>query len=638
MGSNPVGVAPNPVKNARLSGLPDLAAERYNRAVLQRATISTCVLSLLAPLTSSHARAQETHPPDLLDVRVEECARTMDGDCLLGLADFGAAAEAFTRFAREHRDDQRAPAVLARAVALWRELGKPERVLDIAREFRRTFPAHPRLADVAEEVFLVGELYQQRGETERATIHYELFLKEWSKVGGADREVVAHVRLAALLLEKSCPVAGVRGACVETRQVPFKCSEAGVPADIKAKQPTNLMNEVVIRHRRDRGLVRRAEEYLKAAKHLLATGKAGMTGQRLTDGLTRRNDLADASADSMLLAAHAVRDEYLALRRLPSGLNFEPPTQWDPPAVAERKRWVFEDSQRRWMDWLRAKTRLLKSLQNTANKAMAELGPKSIVRAAGLFAEATASLQAALTEDGEHLHECRPDASLHEGGGWVLEENRDAAIEACAMLADAITFDDEWSRFCQPRGRADRRSFYSRVIRPTPPRQQNELLPGLRPDEPMPTPDGSQGKPHQDPTSEMRMDRFAPRPFPGDRGASRSRTLGTLRMSEGKEFAWVFERLPPFDNTILDRLAAQAGPFPLPNRASIVRLTILGSRRECTYPLPSTLLVETAGNRIVKLDSPESGRNIGCLEKAAKALVLPKTYFKEEQARWRIDL
>ena len=48
--------------------------------------------------------------------------------------------------------------------------------------------------------------------------------------------------------------------------------------------------------------------------------------------------------------------------------------------------------------------------------------------------------------------------------------------------------------------------------------------------------------------------------------------------------------------------------------------------------------METVGNRIVKLDSPESGTNIGCLEKAAKALALPKTYFKEEQARWRIDL
>jgi hypothetical protein len=32
--------------------------------------------------------------------------------------------------------------------------------------------------------------------------------------------------------------------------------------------------------------------------------------------------------------------------------------------------------------------------------------------------------------------------------------------------------------------------------------------------------------------------------------------------------------------------------------------------------------------RIVKPDRPESGTNIGCLEKAAKALAPPKTYFK----------
>jgi hypothetical protein len=81
-----------------------------------------------------------------------------------------------------------------------------------------------------------------------------------------------------------------------------------------------------------------------------------------------------------------------------------------------------------------------------------------------------------------------------------------------------------------------------------------------------------------------------------------------------------------------------AGPFPLPDRATIVRLTILGAARECYHQFPSTLSVETAGNRIVKVDTPERGTNIGCLEKAAKALALPKTYFKEEQARWRIDL
>jgi hypothetical protein len=70
----------------------------------------------------------------------------------------------------------------------------------------------------------------------------------------------------------------------------------------------------------------------------------------------------------------------------------------------------------------------------------------------------------------------------------------------------------------------------------------------------------------------------------------------------------------------------------------MVRLTILEARRECYHPLPSTLIVETAGNHIVRLDSPERGTNISCLEKAAKALALPEVYFNEGQARWRIDL
>ena len=594
--------------------------------------------------TSTQARAQETGPGDPLDARVAECTRNMDGDCLLALADFEAAADAFTRFAREHGDDPRAPTGLGLAVELWRELAQPERVLDTAHEFRRAFPTHPRLAEVAEDVFLLGDLYQQRGEAERAASHYELYLQEWLRVGGADRAVVAHVRLAAFQLDKSCPVAGVRGACIEIKQVPFKCWEEGVAAAIKARQPTDLTNEVVIRHRRDAELVGKAEEHLRVAKRLLATVKSQAPERRLADRLARRNDLADASADSMLLAVHAARDELLALRRPPSGLNFETPTPWDTPKVAERKRWVREESQRIFGDWLRTKTRLLKTLQSTARKAMAELGTESIVRAAGLFAEVTASLQGALTEDGEHLRECHADGFFHEGGSWVLEENTDTAVTACAMLADAIPVGNEWFRFCQPRGTVTRRSRHRPVIQPAPLREQSELLPGLRPDEAMITADGSEGKPRQNPASEMRSDRFELRPFPGHQDAikprtpSRPRALGTLRMSEGAKLASVFERLPPFDNTILDRLAGRTGPFPLLNRASLLRLTILGARRECYYPLPSTLLVETAGNRIVKLDSPRSGTNIGCLEKAAKALALPKTYFKEEQARWLIEL
>ena len=606
--------------------------------MFRRAPLATYSLAILASLTSAQARAQETRPSDPLDARVAECTLSMDGDCLLGLADFEAAADAFTRFAREHRDDAQAPTVLASAVELYRELGQPERVLDTAREFRRTFPTHPRSAEVAEDVFLLGDLYQQRGEAERAASHYELYLKEWSRVGGADRAVVAHVRLAALQLEKSCPVAGVRGACIEIRQVPFKCSEEGAPAAIKARQPTDLTNEVVIRHRRDRELVGKAEEHLRVAKRLLAKVKHEAPGRQLAFRLARRNDLADASADSILLWVHAARDEFLALRRPPSGLNFEAPTPWDTPRVAERKKWVFEESQRMFMDWLQTKTRLLKTLQETSRKAMTELGPRSLVRAAGLFAEATSNLQAALTEDGEHLRECRPDGFFHEGSNWVLEENIDLAVTACAMLADAILVENEWSRFCQPRGRVNRHSRHKAVIQPTPLRQQNELLPGLRSDEAMMTADGSEGKPRQNPVSEMRSDRFERRPFPGHRRSSRPGTLGTLRMSDGAKLAPIFERLPPFDNTLLDRLAERAGPFPLPNRASLLRLTILGARRKCYYPLPASLFVETAGNRIVKLDSPQSGTNIGCLEKAAKALTLPKTYFKEEQARWLIEL
>jgi hypothetical protein len=601
------------------------------------------IVALLAP---SQSPAQAPLVSDPLNARLAECAQSIDGDCLLALADFEGAADAFERFSRERKNDVFAPTALARAVELRRELGQPEHVLEDAGEFRRTFQGHPRLAEVAEEVFLLGDLYQGRGEMERAASHYGLYLKEWANVGGTDREVVAHVRLAELLLDKSCPVAGVRGACIEITQVPYKCSDEGVPNAVKAKQPTDLKREVIIRHQRDVALVEKAETHIKEANRLLGKRRLELLGRNPTERQARQNSLADASADSMLLAIQATRDEFLWLTPLPTTLDFEQPTPFDSPAVAARKKWRFEDSARRFAAWLTAKTRLFKLLQDTSRKAMAKLGPRAMVRAAGIMAEATTSFRAALTEEGENLRKCRPDESIHGGGEWLIEENTDTAITTCAVLADAILVDDEWSRFCQPRGSVNRHSPFWRVIRPTPPRQQSELLPGLRPDEADSDGTVSPGKPSHDPASEIHSNQFEPRPFPGYRAkhveqkpkpAERKRG-GVLKMNEGTRLAPGFERLPPFDTTMLDRLAERAGPSPLPNRASFLRLALLGARRECYYPLPKILFVKTAGNRIVKLETPQPGTNIRCLEDAAKSLALPKAYFNEARARWNIEL
>jgi hypothetical protein len=77
---------------------------------------------------------------------------------------------------------------------------------------------------------------------------------------------------------------------------------------------------------------------------------------------------------------------------------------------------------------------------------------------------------------------------------------------------------------------------------PRPTRQQSELIPGLRLDEAMTAPDAIGAKPRQSRASEMRLDRFAPRPFPGHRSAEGQRGFKTLKMSEGSEFASLFGR------------------------------------------------------------------------------------------------
>jgi tetratricopeptide (TPR) repeat protein len=588
-------------------------------------------------LSAPQAHAQDDVLLDPLDVRVAECTSAMDGECLLEVADFAAAAKAFERFARDRADNPRAPRSLEQAVRLYRELGQPALALAAARDFRRLFPQHQKVAEVAEEVFLLGDLYRERGDDTREAEHYENYLEEWSRHGGKDRAVVAHVRLAESLLERSCPVAGVRGACIEVRRVPFKCAEDGVPDAIKAKQPTHLTNEEVIRHRRNPALVKAAEQHLKTAKRMAPVVKAQGFGSFAENAQARRNDLADAVADSMLLAVHAARDEFLSLRAPPAGLrSFEPPLPSDSDAVAARKAWEFEDSQRRWLDWVETKTHLFKRLRETTHKAKEELGPRSIIRAAGLFAEATADLSVALTDDQNHIRECRPDAAV-DSAGWVLEANAETALAHCVFLASITAGEDEWVRICQPRDLAGRHSVRWWLIRPPFFGEQHELLPALHPVDEDNQAAAPPTKPLQDPASEMHSNRFAPRPFPGLRKSDPGRRLAVLKMSEGQEIAWIFKRLLPFDGSIVDRLVAEAGASSLPNPTTFLGWVLLDVQRDCYRLPPPTLLVETSGNHITSIDSPQARARTGCLEKAREALVLPRTIFKQDHARWRID-
>ena len=431
------------------------SGEAYTGLAMTLATVTGCLVVLLGfPLY-----AQAVDP---LNARIAECGQARDGECLLTLAEFIAAADAFEVVAREPTGHPRASASLARAVRLRRELGQETLAMRDADDFRRRFPDHPRLADVASEVFQLGALYLDRGQPDQAIAHYQMFLREWGKVGGEDLPIVAHVRLAELLLDQSCPVAGVRGACVELAQTPTPCPFWYLEGARQAAACT-YQRRIVIRHRRDPQLTKDANVHLGAAAQLSKAAAVHRVG---------RDDLADALAGITLLSAQAEQEAYFALGGMPEGLDFTPPATGDPPGVARMRKRTFTLSNQRFMAWLVAKTVLLQRLEKSYRRAARSAGLVGRVTAAGLFAEVYEDFAQSQYE-WEEARERRYPGVMDLGSGIQgklepIEAKIVSALEACLAFARASGTGGEWFDYCQDRISKYRPGDYPKLVERVP--------------------------------------------------------------------------------------------------------------------------------------------------------------------------
>jgi hypothetical protein len=543
-----------------------------------------------------------------LEARVAECVQARDGDCLLGLADFEAAAQAFE--ARARAGGVYAATALSRAVRLRRELGHVSDVRALADEFRRLYLRHPRASEVTEDVFRLDEFVKDpKGLVE----HWKTYLRDWAALGGMDRTIVAHARLGRLLLDASCPVAGVRGACVEIKQEQRKCPQWEERPDPEWGPPPRLRGERsyavrgTLRHARDARLVRQAEDHFELALRL-ASSFVRVLGSDPDERAHRRDDLADAIAESMLLLAHADRDAYLS-SSLPQGLDFRPPGYHDSPAVACRRKNMAEWSGKRYVGWLEEKGNLFRRLEQVYSRALPAASSRGFVQVAALFAEAESELGRSLySEHGDgctcrpHLH-CGPDTEIP----GVLGENTFSALDACLEITRTFAVRNPWSEHCL--AEANR-------VRAVEVPLGAELVPFMfGVEEPSTTVEPR--KPLQHAASLIAQRPLRPPRRPCEKGA-----LSVLQMAEGSRVAWLFSpRVLAAPSTVRPALPA------LFDHQIFLRELL---RPSCG---PGTVVVETARNRILSVDgtSPSCSAN-------AQAFRLPNAQFTEEWARWIVDL
>jgi hypothetical protein len=532
------------------------------------------VVVVVQVLSSGAAFAQEDKV-SVLDAKLAECAQQQDGECFVLLAAFEEAATAFEKVSRTMAADSDLvdESNLLAAITLRRELGQPERAYADVLELLRRFESPWYLSNVAEQVFLLGEAFESAGAAPKADNIYRKYLRIFGKQGGWDRFLVAHARLGARLMQQSCPIAGYLGACVEFRLERRLCQDdrdafGNTPYPSRVNRFQEFWSESVRRQKRDPRLVREAKEHLSLVAD---AASAFLAEQDANDSPERKRAWANAYAEATSLLVAEDLDAFLALGSVPEDLDFDPPSQFDSRCESERKRAVFEDSQRRFVHWLSAKEMELAKLWATYREAILRGGPEASVAASGRFALVASRFESAMWSDEAEI--CRPHAHNAQRAFTMLFENAVVASQSCHELASAFGIDGKWASYCRneterrwdlrlvgnPKRRLNLKRHEGKSLNLIREISINEIfMSHVR--------DDSDAAPVEIPRIDV-APKARPKPHRracNERDAKPTRPLRVLDSNEGREFAPVFGRVVPMPSDFAATLAKRFPIFPAP--------------------------------------------------------------------------
>jgi hypothetical protein len=468
----------------------------------------------------------------VLEARLAECTQAADGVCLVRLAAFEEAATVF-----EQHD-------LLAAIRLRRELGQTEQAYADALEFLRRFPRDPRVGEVAQEALLVGGLFEAASDEAKAADHYEKYLRDFGKLGGWDGFVVAHTKLGALRMRESCPIRGYFGACVEITKVRMECPHNDDMWSRKLPDAGFYWGESAKRPRRDPRILRGAKRHLHRAMDKADLRKA----ERDAAGSpTRMRALANARAEALIVSVSEAWDAYRALGEVPWNLDFTQPTQFDNPCEARWKKARFEQSSKRFMQWLTDMTKGFEGLRSQYKKAILLGGPESSLAATARFALVTGRVEEALYGGDRVESRCGRIDHDPRGRAEPLVENIVFAAEGCARMGATFAIGDDWAAYCRWELKHQNPADYPQLIELSPDpvfMSHAHEDPDYRPVEieEVESPPWLRSRPMKRRCLEKRE------PAKPEKGAGR---LGVLKMNEGVHLAPIFGR----DTDTKDRLA-----------------------------------------------------------------------------------
>jgi TolA-binding protein len=367
------------------------------------------------------------------------------------IAFYDRASEKLEEYATKYAGEKDAYDAMSDAVFYRKGIGDDDKAISDTAYFIKTFGTK-KVADAANAMFALTTVYEKHVETakesEKANAqdqvikHLREYVHQFGEKGGADRVVVAHVKVGQILWHQSCPVKEIDGACVKIVRERATASKKakkkkGTEQPIQCGPESKIKLTVVKRD--ERKLKDALGEFKKAAqvfeKHQGKTG-GDEGGARYYYGMAK---LAEADVEY---------EKYLD-NKFPANLNFDP----DPKYKA-----IKEKSLKRFNEWFTTKTKTAENASKKYAEVLAVKDAADSIAAAARLGQITQNFSDAL-----FTAEIPKDVRTGEFADEKVEAYCDVLTEkaeplaarsleaygVCLSKSTELGWFSDWSKMCE---------------------------------------------------------------------------------------------------------------------------------------------------------------------------------------------
>jgi tetratricopeptide (TPR) repeat protein len=394
------------------------------------------------------------------------------------LAYYEQAAKQYEAFATKFPGEREAPEALGAAYRFRVGLKHYTEALKDLNEYVKFYGAK-KPQEAADVFYQMGEVYEIDNRSADHIKHLENYIKQWGSKGSIEKAIDAHFRLGEYYWKKSCPQAGVNGACIKVERVAATGRQRAfyeINKKIKDKSkkikekdrtqcgpPTKSKITVIDR---SRNFVATAQGHFASALKLFANGDALKKIPAGADRQARANVAVDAAAGSRFYQGEKNYEDFLRMK-FPEGLELQKPNNFDSPKKAAAKKKRYADDQKKMMKYLTDKSALAVKLAGGGKEGKGIY--ESVVtdlKVARWVIAASARMGQIYANFVDQMYTAPIPRQLKSKNEWGMNEREmfcdelaDAAepieqkavkgYEICLRAATQASWFNEWSAMCE---------------------------------------------------------------------------------------------------------------------------------------------------------------------------------------------